>query len=106
MKTARPSPITGVSLPVGNHPGNTGGKKGRSGRKPKNWGAFLKGLRDSETVQQAVQRAAEDETSRGFQPVLRLLADYDAEKPAAKSDVTSAGKPISGVVVLPSPTED
>lgn len=33
-KTAKPSPRSGVSLPVGAHPGNTGGKKGRSGRLP------------------------------------------------------------------------
>ena len=29
---ARPSPLSGVSLPLGAHPGNTGGKAGRSGR--------------------------------------------------------------------------
>lgn len=33
-KTATASPRSGVRLPVGAHPGNTGGKKGRSGRKP------------------------------------------------------------------------
>ncbi len=37
-KLAPPSPRSGVRLPVGNHPQNTGGKKGRSGRKSK---AFL-----------------------------------------------------------------
>lgn len=35
-KTAKPSGRNGNVLPVGDHPGNTGGKKGRSGRKP-NW---------------------------------------------------------------------
>ncbi len=31
-KTARASPRSGVALPLGAHAGNTGGKKGRSGR--------------------------------------------------------------------------
>lgn len=33
QKTAT-SPISGAEIPLGNHPGNTGGKKGRSGRRP------------------------------------------------------------------------
>lgn len=32
-KTAR-SPRNGAEIPLGAHPGNTGGKKGRSGRRP------------------------------------------------------------------------
>lgn len=31
-KTAKPSPRSGVAFPLGAHAGNTGGKKGRSGR--------------------------------------------------------------------------
>ncbi len=31
---SRPSPRSGQTLPLGNHPGNTGGKRGRSGRPP------------------------------------------------------------------------
>lgn len=33
MKTAV-SPLSGAHIPLGAHPGNTGGKKGRSGRRP------------------------------------------------------------------------
>lgn len=33
-KTAKPSGRNGNVLPVGAHPGNTGGKPGRSGRRP------------------------------------------------------------------------
>jgi hypothetical protein len=33
-KTAKPSPVNGVALPVGAHSHNTGGKPGRSGRPP------------------------------------------------------------------------
>ena len=36
-KLAPPSPRNGNRLPLGNHPGNTGGKKGRSGSKPAIW---------------------------------------------------------------------
>jgi hypothetical protein len=34
IKLAPPSPRSGYRLPLGRHPGNTGGKKGRSGPKP------------------------------------------------------------------------
>lgn len=34
IRYAPPSPRSGVALPVGNHPGNTGGVRGRSGRRP------------------------------------------------------------------------
>ncbi len=33
-RRSAPSPLTGATLPLGAHPGNTGGKKGRSGRLP------------------------------------------------------------------------
>lgn len=38
------SPKTGAELPVGAHPWNTGGKKGRSGRKPDEFRAHMREL--------------------------------------------------------------
>ena len=61
------------------NPGNKGG-----GRKPQKFATFLKTLRDDGEVHDAIERAARDETSRGFQPVLRVMSDYDDEKPAEK----------------------
>lgn len=46
QKFAPPSPRTGYRLPVGAHPGNTGGKKGRSGRKPDEFRRALEEVRD------------------------------------------------------------
>ena len=80
-KYATPSPRSGVSLPLGNHPGNTGGKKGRSGRKSK---AFL----------QRCIEATEDPTlwdaARKKNPVsvLALAAEFSASKPAQELNAT------------------
>lgn len=65
----KPSPRSGVSLPAGNHPQNTGGKKGRSGRKSK---AFLarcvEATEDDELWREAKKKSA---TS-----VLQMAAAY------------------------------
>lgn len=100
-KTAKPSPRSGVALPVGAHPGNTGGKKGRSGRNPDVFKQFLARLKGDKKFHAALKSAATDPESRGFSSALKVITDYDESKPAARSDVTSGGKPISGVVVLP-----
>lgn len=49
-KLARPSPRNGVQLPVGAHPGNTGGKAGRSGRKPDAFREALADIRDAQGI--------------------------------------------------------
>jgi hypothetical protein len=50
FKTAK-SPKGGAELPLGAHPGNTGGKKGRSGRKPAAWKeACEKALQDANAL--------------------------------------------------------
>lgn len=46
VRLAPPSPRSGVRLPVGAHPGNTGGKKGRSGRLPDEFREKLAKIRD------------------------------------------------------------
>lgn len=63
----------------------TGGtNKGGTGRPPKTFAAFMKSLREKAEVHDAIERAAEDETSRGFAPVLKTMTDYDTEKPAQR----------------------
>src|SRR5689334_5686837 len=44
VELAPPPPQGGAQLPLGAHPGNTGGKKGRSGRKPD---AFVAAMEDA-----------------------------------------------------------
>lgn len=80
-KTAR-SPRNGAEIPLGAHPGNTGGKKGRSGRKPSTFAGFIRTLHANEDVRDALERAASDESSRGFGVVAKLMAEYDPERPA------------------------
>lgn len=76
------SPRNGAVIPLGAHPGNTGGKKGRSGRKPSTFAGFVRSLHAKEDVRTAIENAAADETSKGFAPVLKLMAEYDPERPA------------------------
>jgi len=42
------SPLNGARSPTGAHPGNTGGKAGRSGRKPDEFKEELAAIRDAE----------------------------------------------------------
>ncbi len=70
-------------------PGNDPRKgKPGPGRHPKSLVLFLKELRKSAAAQQALQRAAADENSRGFSTAWKYLADYDDAKPAAKKELS------------------
>ncbi len=82
-----PRPDGQGALLSGGVPGNAGG----TGRPPKKFSTFMKELRESPAVHDAIKRAAEDENSRGFQPVLRALAEYDIEKPGQKLEVGGLG---------------
>lgn len=87
IKTAPPSPRSGHRLPVGNHPGNTGGKKGRSGRKPEAFTRLLARLRQSPELAQSLENAIKDHECRAFPSALKVLTDYDTEKPAEKRQI-------------------
>lgn len=99
-KTAKPSPRSGVALPLGAHPGNTGGKKGRSGRPAAAFKNFLAQLRDNPKLHQALEDAVTDPNSKGFASALKVLTDYDRERPGAKVDLTSSGQQILTVRVV------
>lgn len=74
-------------MPVGAHPGNTGGKKGRSGRKPNAFKNFLAELRADPLARVAFETAARDSGNRNFAAAWKLMADYDDEKPAEKRQI-------------------
>lgn len=94
------SPKGGALLPLGAHPGNTGGKKGRSGRPPNAFKDFLAAMRIHPKVRKAFQSALSDEESRGFGNALKVLTDYDPDKPAGKQEVTGkGGGPIEHSVI-------
>lgn len=87
-KTAAPSPKNGNRLPLGAHPGNTGGKKGRSGRKPEAFTNFLARLRQDPRLHDAIEKAAMDASNPGFKSALKVLTDYDDAKPAEKRELS------------------
>lgn len=76
------SPKNGSVIPLGAHPKNTGGKKGRSGRRPSTFSGFIRSLQGKKNVQDAIKSAASDAESKGFGAVLKLMAEYDPERPA------------------------
>lgn len=67
---------------VPGNPGNSGGKKGRSGRRPESFAAFIRALHGDKAVREAIEDAAQDSASKGFSAVLKLMAEYDPERPA------------------------
>jgi hypothetical protein len=82
VKRGKPSPKSGFALPVGAHPGNTGGKKGRSGRKPGPFKDLLARLRQSPELAKSLEAAVKDHECRAFPAALKVLTDYDDDKPA------------------------
>jgi hypothetical protein len=83
-KTAKPSPITGYRLPVGAHPGNTGGKPGRSGRPTKAFKKFCRELAASPDYQDALKAAATSASHENFIGAAKLVASFATSKPAKK----------------------
>lgn len=63
-------------------PGNKGG-----GRPPSAFKAFLATLRTDPTFQDALEKAAKDPDSRGFSSALKVISDYDDDKPAEKRQI-------------------
>lgn len=82
IKTAK-SPKGGAELPLGAHPGNTGGKKGRSGRKPQDFVQWCKDLLADENV----RRMAEARAKSGDTKILELAAKYSHAPPAQSHKV-------------------
>lgn len=88
LKTARlapPSPNGGARLPLGNHPGNTGGKPGRSGRLPNAFKQFCRDLAASKEYQEALKRAATDDQHDNYLGAAQLVAKVASPKPTKKT---------------------
>jgi hypothetical protein len=85
-KTAK-SPLNAAEIPLGAHAKNTGGKKGRSGRRSQKLSTFLAELRQKPDVHQAIEEAASDPNCRNFGMALKLIAEYDHERPAEKRQI-------------------
>ena len=68
--TVMRSPRNGASCPTGAHPGNTGGKKGRSGRRPDAFRELLATIRDEagiSALRYALKRGKPDTRLRGME---------------------------------------
>jgi hypothetical protein len=63
-------------LPVGAHPGNTGGKKGRSGRPPDAFRDLCRRLASSDEVFDAVKRILADADHPAFMRALKWAAEH------------------------------
>lgn len=89
------SPINGAQLPVGNHPGNTGGKKGRSGRKPDEWRRELQALVSSDAVLDALETVLQDSKHPAYVGALKYAADHGFGKARETVELTGAsGGPV------------
>jgi len=73
LKTAPAPPQGGARLPLGAHPGNTGGKKGRSGRPPKAYKLFARALYDDPVVRQAIAEIMKNSNHKHFASVFKTL---------------------------------
>lgn len=48
----------------------------------------MRELREKPAVHEAIERAATDEKSKGFAPVLATIKDYDEDRPGQRLEVT------------------
>lgn len=76
VQLAPPSPLTGHRLPVGAHPGNTGGRKGRSGRRSDAFHDMCARLSTGKAVKRELGRILEN----GDHPHFMRALDFVAER--------------------------
>ncbi len=91
--TAR-SPINGAEIPLGAHPANTGGKKGRSGRKPMAFRVFCADILDDPETQERIRAAAQDPTTPGWVGLIKLLASYAVGPPIPMAEMEGSKEPF------------
>jgi hypothetical protein len=77
----------GPRLPLGAHPWNTGGKKGRSGRKPAAFKEMCRLLASSDLVWQSVQLILMNPHHPSFIGALKWAGENGYGKPAQKIDL-------------------
>lgn len=75
------SPRSGAEIPTGAHPGNTGGKKGRSGRKPDAFKELCRELASGRATVASVRKILKDSTHPQFTAALRWASENGYGKP-------------------------
>jgi len=96
------SPRSGAEIPTGNHPGNTGGKKGRSGRKPNKIKALCRKIVDDRKLVSVLGTIAADDEEKARDRIAAItkLIEYGYGKPEQVVDVTSDGERVVFEVVV------
>jgi hypothetical protein len=89
------SPRNGATIPLGAHPGNTGGKKGRSGRKPDWLKQFCDNLLAKRESKQQVEAILADNKHPAFATMWKAVADRAHGKPKESMELTGKdGGPV------------
>lgn len=87
VKTAV-SPLSGGRIPLGAHPANTGGKKGRSGRRP-NWlREFCDDMLADPKCKAAVRKILSNPDHPAFAAMWKATGERAHGKPEQKVDLT------------------
>ena len=95
------SPRSGAECPVGAHPGNTGGKKGRSGRKPDAFIRFCQQLASGRMTLKNVKDILADKDHPQFMPALRWATENGYGKPTERVEITGKdGEPVGVAHVI------
>lgn len=93
-RTAR-SPINGAEIPLGNHPGNTGGKKGRSGKKKDAWKLELQRIVSSDQVLVALETILINPANPAYVGAIKYASDHGYGKPTESIELTGKdGGPV------------
>ena len=96
MKTARrSSPRSGVRPPIGAHPGNTGGKKGRSGRKSHDYLETLREIVESDACKAAVRKILRNPKHPQFAALYRTVLTQVYGLPSQRVDVSESAGPVA-----------
>ncbi len=103
MPDPKPLPDSGLAKRTANLlKGGKKGNRGGHGGTPKAFKDFMRDeIRNGFKSRHALVQASQDPESKGFGLAWKLAADYDDEKPAQRTDITSKDKPITGVIILP-----
>ncbi len=72
---------------TGGNPGNSGGKKGRSGRKPHAWKEFCGDVLAHEDTRDGIEVAARTPRLAGYVPLLKLLVSYSEGLPTQTVEI-------------------
>ena len=86
-KTAT-SPLNGSRIPLGAHPGNTGGKKGRSGRRPDWLREFCDQQLSSPKCKAAVRKILSDPEHPAFATMWKAAGERAHGKPEQPISLT------------------